>query len=1023
MVRFDAFSAEQLEAKKTAAESAIAKAEGGIPGRIAVRDDSTRSAGVRLSASRGLRRLKDRVASERGRLSRINRALSQKSRAAAAPTPERARQILRSDKDLEIAQERETREKLRTLLPPKKPEPLKNPIYTFTVDGKTFKTSSAAFVKQKTGIDPHELEENSIALKNRETGRTELFRKEAGLAVRVQQPTKRAETPISVSNAPSVRDGGNTPVPLEVPPQAKEQPFFIASDLVRGDTGGNISVAPPPAVWTPPTTARERALADERLTSRKASAFTAMNLEQGNLGAALYFSNLIVPVATYEFFLGNPVEGAIEGYGSTEGSTPRKNAAALKGFAEGTGENLAGLGLLAGALIEQPGTVWEEVKQNPVGTGTQLVIGASLVAAGVVAGRRSPTPVIESVTQGEQFTFDSVGGYLTKTSESKVTVGRQTYTVTSEQKGNFAVVGKNQGVADPAGLNLMEFTRVESGAGFETPGLIGQERGTLTVTKGGRTVATGELEVRTGAVQTGKAAKLTTNNEIAYTRIAEATVQQPGKKGVQTFTSQEIGGLSQQAEVIFGTKDPNLRFDVTTGKSRVRAGDVVSDKATVIKSATAEGRVGTPVQRINTGFVDPVSGDAIISVELTGGEPRLVARSFFGTSEQTAPTTIGKVAEIPSWAREVAKAQAKQKAISAESSLRIENVRAASEGQPIQSGGSQVSIQKAIPEWELRKIVADIETQTENTLVRYASREQVARADAKTITPLENVMRSTEAESTIIKNIVAQDAKGTTVIVPPTFTTQENISPVTSFATESRSTQKDETRAIPITVTPSKASTQTRPTYEQIPISRTAAASRLGTPSKLSNIERVTSESVQRIEPVIAQVNAQRVNTAAAQKLATPQQLATVQRIGFSPPSPPGGPIATPPLPPPIITASLPEIDLPSRRAQPTRLSVQSRVRGVWANIGQARSKKEAAGIGSKFTLGGAAASFRALDTSGRSVGGLLGFVSKNVFTPSKKDKDVIVQRRSKRIASPGEKQEITMKGILTTRGGGNKWV
>jgi len=49
------------------------------------------------------------------------------------------------------------------------------------------------------------------------------------------------------------------------------------------------------------------------------------------------------------------------------------------------------------------------------------------------------------------------------------------------------------------------------------------------------------------------------------------------------------------------------------------------------------------------------------------------------------------------------------------------------------------------------------------------------------------------------------------------------------------------------------------------------------------------------------------------------------------------------------------------------------------------------------------------------------GYLNKNTFYESKREKGVFIQRREKRISSSGEKGEITFKGIMSSRKGKSK--
>jgi hypothetical protein len=93
--------------------------------------------------------------------------------------------------------------------------------------------------------------------------------------------------------------------------------------------------------------------------------------------------------------------------------------------------------------------------------------------------------------------------------------------------------------------------------------------------------------------------------------------------------------------------------------------------------------------------------------------------------------------------------------------------------------------------------------------------------------------------------------------------------------------------------------------------------------------------------------------------------------------------------------------------------SVFVRSKGMFKNIGQAKTQEEAFVIGQSKVFNTAAASFKIESESGQSV--------RPAYNPSKiyiskKEPGVFIQKNKFRISSPGEKGEITAKGIAANR-------
>lgn len=92
---------------------------------------------------------------------------------------------------------------------------------------------------------------------------------------------------------------------------------------------------------------------------------------------------------------------------------------------------------------------------------------------------------------------------------------------------------------------------------------------------------------------------------------------------------------------------------------------------------------------------------------------------------------------------------------------------------------------------------------------------------------------------------------------------------------------------------------------------------------------------------------------------------------------------------------------------------VEVRRRGVFKSVGFGMEFEEAVKRGGQIVKDSAAASFRITGESNKNP---FDFLDKSIFRRGKKDKNVFVQRRSKRISSGGELAEITFKGLASIK-------
>lgn len=99
-------------------------------------------------------------------------------------------------------------------------------------------------------------------------------------------------------------------------------------------------------------------------------------------------------------------------------------------------------------------------------------------------------------------------------------------------------------------------------------------------------------------------------------------------------------------------------------------------------------------------------------------------------------------------------------------------------------------------------------------------------------------------------------------------------------------------------------------------------------------------------------------------------------------------------------------------RMRSAKYSLLVRRKGVFGRAGEFETKQSAFTAGVKRLKATAAASFKVVEESGKTIN-FGSFSLSPEFRSSKKDFGVIVQKREFRIKTPGEKQEITRKGLF----------
>lgn len=122
-----------------------------------------------------------------------------------------------------------------------------------------------------------------------------------------------------------------------------------------------------------------------------------------------------------------------------------------------------------------------------------------------------------------------------------------------------------------------------------------------------------------------------------------------------------------------------------------------------------------------------------------------------------------------------------------------------------------------------------------------------------------------------------------------------------------------------------------------------------------------------------------------------------------------------PEVPPPRRLRILPKYEEPEKKG---KYKVQVRQKGVFKDLAITETPEQAFKIGAQKVLGDSTASLRvspigsteSVSQVGRSI------LPKKLFRESKKEPGVFIERRQFRLDAPGEKKEITLKGLLTLK-------
>ena len=952
--------------------------------------------------------------------------------------------------------------------PPKKQRA--TTVYEFEVDGKTYRTGSADFVEQKTGIDPRKLDNKTIVLRDTATNKSDVFRiegrdeqnpKQAGLAVRVQKPSsKPANKAPVITSVLAPQGAGASP---QTPPPTTASPYY---DLPAGDFGSNVSSGPPGEItFSGPLVAEFGKRAEEardaslvpRMEARDDATNKKLNLagiESSKENYALdYTATRLGEESAFASLDNKPFKAArlsfAAGFVGSVASAVRDPlyTAAVVGEFVAANAALPGVGpaLLFGAMELDAATtegatpIIVKAYYNPAETLGELfpyvIAGAGTSAAGRIYTNRAALAAETSATRqlstsetiGETRVFDESGGYTKKQTFGEVEVSGRTFSVTTETPAeSFGLTpGKGNAPVDSVSIGLQETARAEAGAARNTPGVVSSGKSSLSITEAGKEVASGELITRGGGVSVDGGA--------AFVRASEGTITTTGKKGTTTQVKTiEAGFLDQKQN--FGGETVTEGKIGSGGTTRQTATDVIIDTATVEK-----GKSLTEVQRVNTGMDDVTSFErssrGSVVVDLTGAEARSMVKDVFRTTskEQGAPKNPINPAET------TGEFAFKQLFGTPEQTIKrglferatIRDVNKLSRDplapfNPVKEAAAVRFLEQSIPDGPMSKAtLADFKAQETAAIKTVEARN--ARASAALV-KLEEAVSSQQKsvlQSTTKTSGAEQQAAGKAIgaVVKADLSSSPGVV-VTGGAYGGRTEFRDLNRANfrSFESGSSAFSSDSRSGVESgsAVISGTTQSTAQGVDSRSGVRYAQEQFSKQEIEvnldqEKLGQSDYTRVTQPTATSITQIQgqfiaQIGAVD-IGFSSGQTrtprPATPTPPAPPPPPIITLGPPRKN--DERAGLGTLGARSfvRRRGKFSVVAVG-TVEEVTKKADERVRNTAAASFK-VESGGKKLGfsSFAGFAKAGFYRPSKIDTAIAVQKRSTRLSSFGEKREI----------------
>ena len=636
-----------------------------------------------------------------------------------------------------------------------------------------------------------------------------------------------------------------------------------------------------------------------------------------------------------------------------------------------------------------------EIQKNPFGIGGQVLF---MVGTGRIIGKvvgkiqevkgagAAKTALSEAETIGKIRIVEEAGGEVAKTTKAKVQVGKKNYDVTATTKEQFAIDTGKEGVTR-GGIEA-ETTGVFKFATGEQPTTRGSGRYDFQVKAKDKVVARGTGETGLAGGEFG--------DIDLYARTAKGTIDY-GKRQ-KPFSAVETGELQKsiitersglvEGATPYETKGVTVREGVTEGKSTIVSTKGASSKDIIIKSKDVLYKEQATEQLID-------SKGRYITVK-----DRTVQKGQFSTFEQSKPyaeptsTVTNPLEKSP----EFAFRQLFGEELPTTKRGLYERITAKKGTTPTRQElfespktPSYVPIENTI-----------FPRQARATPTPQPSPESGLVAMQKGTPPKPTVgVKSVQAEKAGVVEAIAQlektaapTVKAVPVVQPSQQAKQVVGTKVYLSAKEGSSTKK----AIEIR-SKSREDSVTKSQYKIVPVEKIAYESRLAT----------------ALEITAATKQSQAQKASQAQELSQPTRTAPET-------TPKGGGGFTPPIPPP--PPHTPFAPLVGGAAKKPRKSQQLfsalvRRRGQFRRVGTPTTLAEAFKKGRGVVEKTAAASFKIEQVGGGGVDitqAATRFLPRSIYTRSKGDRSVFVQRRGKRIKSVGEKTEITKKGLFTLK-------
>lgn len=775
---------------------------------------------------------------------------------------------------------------------------------------------------------------------------------------------------------------------------------LAALEAQEQSQGGNISVQPP-----------EYTLPPVRQESKS---------EQFYQQSAQAFKNVFDPGVSiperYQYLKGGVLAGTAAGTGAIYELVTEFKPTKKEPFAPliAAGEFLAAPAIILG----NPKAALGSVKRNPIGTAAIILAtegvakgGSSLIASsrGAAATVEASRALEASRTKGTEVFYPEQGGYTTKTTKTNLKVGKQTYTVEATTAERYGILGQ-EGLLTEQSRNALAL--VQRGTGESGGGIAGGGETGFTISVGGEVVGGGRLQTGLASIETGPIE--------TYARTAEGVTSVTGKGGKTTTTpvkAVEYGALREEITA----ETPLETRSATTGKSTVTTGKGLTEKNIIIQtSGRKTTEISAPKSQEKTLFTIGEERPGTYRLIETGKEvvieekPR-VDLSYL-TSEQgrpyaqKTPILLNPLEKTPEFAfRQLFAPEQypttkltpfeRVKTLFQQARKPSEKIRLTTEGdrgylfsQPSKTAFERLTTkprERASPQASITETTTKPSTTPRSTRTEAATKQIIAenigeqvKASQPTIRAATTTIPQEQASTPTTRKIVLREVFETTTEKKPEVKT-------TPFVSER------------VTIKPQTVSISRLREGAKID-SRQAAKTFSATLSDeaVKTDEATKTDAAQELAQVTKTGQAEKTQQALRTQLATRTATTTTRPPGGFSTSPPPF-IPTPPITPPFI----------STKEKNKVYTLEVRRQGKFRALRSGLSLGEAIGEGRRVTLGTAAASFRIKGAGGVvSSSSILQNLRPSIFTRSKREEGVVVQRREKRLSSFGEKAEIRPK-------------